>query len=105
MFPKRHLKLTPFVVAISVTFLTGPPKMLADDVSTAVDAFDRDLGVQRLDLDSAEENGEPVDTTLIPQKRGGPRESPAANKESSLSDLNEAIRLNPNSAAAYNTSP
>ena len=98
MFLKRHLRLSPFVVAIGVTLLTSPPKMLADDEDAAADAFDRDLGVQRLDPDS----GEPVDTTFLPETRGGARGSPAPNKVSSLTDLNEAIRLNPNSASAYN---
>jgi len=101
MFPTRHPKLSHFAVAIGISFLTSPPKMLADDAGAAVDAFDRNLGAQRLDSDSAEGNGEPVETTLRPEKRG-PRESPPANKENSLSDLDEAIRLNPNSAAAYN---
>jgi tetratricopeptide (TPR) repeat protein len=105
MFPKRHFRLSHFALAIGVTFLTSPltspPKMPADDVGAAVDAFDRNLGAQRLDPDSAEGNGETVETTLRPEKRGR-RESPPANKESSLSDLDEAIRFSPNSAAAYN---
>src|SRR5262249_27277969 len=99
MFPKRHFRLSPFVVAIGITVLTSPP-MPADDVGAAVDAFDRNLGVQRLDPDGAEGNCEPG--TLPPEKRGLPRESSVLNKERSLSDLDEAIRLNPNSAAAYN---
>src|SRR5262245_53793682 len=100
MFPERHLRLSPFVVAIGVTILTSTPKMLADDIGAGMDAFDRHLGVQRLDPDSA--NGEPVNTTLLPEKRGSRLESPHANKESSLRDLDEAIRLNPTSAPAYN---
>ena len=72
--------------------------MPADDIGTAVDAFDRNLGVQRLDPDGAEGNGERG--SLRPEKRGLPGESAVLNKQSSLSDLDEAIRLNPNSATA-----
>jgi hypothetical protein len=48
MIPKVFSRLAP---AICLSFLTLAPKLLADDISNAVDAFDRDLGLERMGPD------------------------------------------------------
>lgn len=80
MISKRHHSLSPLVVTIVLTFLTGPPKMLGDDIS-------RDLGLQRMGPDIINVNPGPVDATLGQGKHGGRRKSPVANNAPSSNVL------------------
>ncbi len=51
MISKKLLRPVPLAAAICLSFITPAPKILADDISKAVDAFDRDLGLERLGPD------------------------------------------------------
>jgi hypothetical protein len=48
---KVFTRLASVASAICFSFLTFAPKVLADDISNAVDAFDRDLGLARMGPD------------------------------------------------------
>jgi hypothetical protein len=51
MILKVFRRLASIAPAICLSFLTFAPKALADDISNAVDAFDRDLGLERMGPD------------------------------------------------------
>jgi hypothetical protein len=51
MILKVFMRLASVAPAICLSFLTLAPKVLADDISNAVDAFDRDLGLERMGPD------------------------------------------------------
>ena len=50
MIPKSYPRLA-LAATICLSCLTLSPKILADDISNAVDAFDRDLGLERMGPD------------------------------------------------------
>jgi hypothetical protein len=51
MILKVFMRLASVAPAICLSILTFTPKVLADDISNAVDAFDRDLGLERMGPD------------------------------------------------------
>jgi hypothetical protein len=51
MISKLYPRLSPLAAAICLSSLLFTPKILANDISNAVDAFDRDLGLERMGLD------------------------------------------------------
>jgi hypothetical protein len=51
MIPKLPSRIALLVAAFSLASLSFGPKALADDISNAVDAFDRDLGLERMGPD------------------------------------------------------
>jgi hypothetical protein len=51
MIPLKYCRLAALVAALGLSSLMFAPKILADDIGNAVDAFDRDLGLERLGPD------------------------------------------------------
>ena len=102
LFLKRHLIIPLVALAIGNVDFASLPKLLANDLDAAVDAFDSNLGKQRLELDGANADDEPVKATM-PQQRGGVSQASATpSKANSVTHLDEAIRINPTSAVGYN---
>jgi hypothetical protein len=84
MIPKVFTRLAS---AICLSFLTFAPKLLADDISNAVDAFDRDLGLERMGPDIVNTDQSPVAETSSSEataKKNGPRR-PESKSHSALS--------------------
>ena len=65
MIPKISTRLASVAPAICLSFLLFTPKVLADDISNAVDAFDRDLGLERMgpDIVNADQQSQAAETS------------------------------------------
>jgi hypothetical protein len=77
MIPKIFTRLALVAPAICLTFLIFIPKILADDISNAVDAFDRNLGLERMgqDIVNIDQQSPAAETSSseVMTKKGGLR--------------------------------
>jgi hypothetical protein len=80
MIPLKYCRLAALVAALGLNSLTFAPKILADDISNAVDAFDRDLGLERIgpdivNVDQQSPNAEKSSSTATGKPNGNRQKS------------------------------
>jgi hypothetical protein len=90
MIPKTYSRLA-LAAAIWLNCLTLAPKILADDISDAVDAFDRDLGLERMGPDIVNVNPQSSaaesSNSQASEKRTAQRQNSRVSRPSLSSDI------------------
>ena len=91
MIPKIFRQLTLVAAAAFVTSLALAPNTLADDISDAVDAFDRDLGLERLGPDivniDPQSSAEQTSNSETTAKKNGDRRKSQLSRAAPSADL------------------
>ncbi|MEA3163921.1 MAG: hypothetical protein QOE88_1739 [Verrucomicrobiota bacterium] len=91
MIPLKNCRLAALVAVLALSSLLFAPKILADDIGNAVDAFDRDLGLERLgpdivNVDQQNPNTEKSSSTVNGKPNGNRRKTASVHRPLS-SDL------------------
>ena len=91
MIPKIYLRLAPLAAAFCLSSWSLAPKILADDISNAVDAFDRDLGLERMgpDIVNLDQQGAAAEgsDSETPEKKHGTRRKSRGSHSALSSDV------------------
>jgi hypothetical protein len=91
MISKLYPRLALLTAAVSLSFSSLTPKTLADDISNAVDAFDRDLGLERMgpDIVNLDQQGTVAESSDsgVPEKKNEIRRKSRPSHSALSSDL------------------
>jgi hypothetical protein len=90
MTPKIYSRFASLVVAFCLSSWILAPKIVADDVTNAVDAFDRDLGLERIGPDivnTQPQSSDVPDSAALPKRNENHRKSPTSHAALSADNL------------------